>query len=57
MCLLKFQKQMILSKWNGWIHTLELEEEALRNDSIETNQGWCRTAIPKMYHLTGAAKI
>ena len=42
------------------IRTLELEKEALRNDGmIEANRGGmgCRTAIPRMDHTTGAAKI
>ena len=45
---------------SGLIRTRELEEEALRNDwTIETNRGaWGRrTAILRMDHTTGAAKI
>ena len=53
-------EQMILSERSGQIRTLELKEarEALRNDwTIETYQGGRRTAIPRMDHMTGAAKI
>ena len=59
-CRLKFWKQMILSEQSCWIRTRELEEEALRNDwTIETNHDWegRKTAIPRMDHTTGAAKI
>ena len=38
-------------------HT-RLEEEALRNDwTIETNRGGRKTAIARMDHTTGAAKV
>ena len=46
-CLLKLQKQMILSKRSGQTRTREPDEEALRNYwTIETNREGCRTAIP-----------
>ena len=49
---------MILSEQSGRIRTRELEEEALRNDwTIETNRGGRKTAIARMDHTTGAAKI
>ena len=42
---------MILSEGSGRIRTLELKEEALRNNwTIETNQGGRRTAISRMGH-------
>ena len=49
---------MILSEGSGRIRTLELKEEALRNNwTIETNQGGRRTAISRMGHTTGAARV
>ena len=49
---------MVLSYWSGRIHTRELEEEALKNDwTIETNRAGSKTAISRMDHTTGAAKI
>ena len=49
---------MILSERSGRIRTREMEEEALRNDwTIETNRGGRKTAIARMDHTTGAAKI
>ena len=49
---------MIQSERSGRIRTRELEEEALRNDwTIETNRGGRKTAITRMDHTTGAAKI
>ena len=56
--LIKFQKQAILSHCSGGTWTLELEEEALENDrTIETCRGGRRTAILRLGHMTGAAKI
>ena len=47
-----------MSNWIGLICTQELEKEALTNDRmIETSQGESRTAILRMDHATGAAKI
>ena len=58
MCRLKFQKQMIQSEQSGWISTLELKEEALRNDlTIETNRGGHRIANHSMDHTAGTVKI
>ena len=57
---LKFRKQMVLTDRSGRRRTQELdsEEEALRNDwTIETNLGGRRTAISRMDHMTGEAKI
>ena len=49
---------MILIELSGQIRTREMEEEALRNDwTIETNLGGRKTAITRMDHTTGAAKI
>ena len=49
---------MKLSERSGRIRTRELEEETLRNDwTIETNRGGLKTAITRMDHTTGAAKI
>ena len=49
---------MILSERSGRIRAREMEKEALRNDwTIETNWGGRKTAIARMDHTTGAAKI
>ena len=52
------REKMALSDWSGRVHTQELDEETLKNDwTIETNWGGRRTAISRMDHTTGAAKI
>ena len=49
---------MILSERSGRIRAREMEKEALRDDwTIETNRGGRKTAIARMDHTTGAAKM
>ena len=49
---------MILSERSGWIRTRKMKEEALRNEwTIKINRGGRTTAIARMDHTTGAAKI
>ena len=57
-CQLMFRNEMVLSDRSDQIRTRELEEEALRKEwTIENNRGGRRTAVFRVDHMTGAAKI